>query len=486
MRTYWLKAGALLAAATSALASGYGFYEQDAEATGQAGASIARADNPSASFYNPAGLATQPGGGFSMGGTITTYSAKGTLDKNLYLVDRGTVYKAYMADSTYSMPSRNFFPAHVQLSWKIKPNMAFGFFAGAPFALGTQWGDGNNPFKYMASNTDLRVVDYSPSFAMSHRNGTLAWAVGADYYDASATFDQVFDLGQKSSNLPSPPYPPGTPAVVFPRGDNSVHVDATGHKLGWHVGLQWKPTDAWRVGLVYRGKSEISIGGPASYNTVAGNVSGAIVAPGQSVASLFPNQSASTVLPVPATGGLGIAWIGKRWETEFDATYQGWSVFKNLTFDFSSNTCLRTSVGCSPVLTDRRIKEDWKNTWAGRLGAKWKGWDHGYLGMGVLYDQNPVPSETLRSLLPDGDRAGVTAGAGAAYEHLRFDFSVMWLEFQKRQSNPQDAVNNDPNSPAFNQPIRAGVVTEHETSETLKATYKARALLFGLNVGYRW
>ena len=494
-------AALLLAAAPLAQASGYSIYEQDAEATGQAGAVAARADNASANFYNPAGLATQESSSLSFGGTLIRYGAWGQLNKDVLLVDRSgpspTVYGRYAAGTRYDMETRNFFPINVFLNYKLSKTMAFGFGAFAPFGLGTQWGSGNNPYKYMASNTDIRVLDYSPSFAMSLMGGKFSWGLGLDYYSASATLDQAITLALKNSNLP-PTFPPGIPAVRFPRGDNYAHLDATGHKFGGHIGLQFKPTETISIGLVYRTKAKIKLDGSASFSTVAGNVGGAAVTPGQSVTSLFPDQAAATEIPVPQSGALALAWTGKTWEVEGDLTYLGWKTFDSLNLDFSQNTCLKlVSAGnaCSnsSVLTDKRIRENWKDTWAARVGAKWKGMEHAYLGFGVLYDQNPVRDEYVRSLLPDANRTGLTAGVGTRYKQLKFDFSVMYLNFQQRTSNPQTAVNNDPNSPYFNQPIDSdpytpGVqtITEHETLETLSSNYKANAWLYGFNLGYRW
>ena len=487
-------AALLLAAAPLARASGYSIYEQDAEATGQAGAVAARADNAAANFYNPAGLATQESSSLSFGGTLIRYGAWGQLNKDVLLVDQSgatpTVYGRYAAGRRYDLETRNFFPINVFLNYKLSKTMAFGFGAFAPYGLGTQWGTGNNPYKYMASTVDIRIIDYSPSFAMSLMDGKFSWGFGLDYYSASAVLDQSISLALKNKNLPSPPYPPGIPAVAFPRGDNTAHLDATGHKFGAHLGLKFKFTEQLSLGLVYRTKAKIKLDGNASFNTVAGNVGGAAVTPGQSIASLFPNQAASTGLPVPQSGALALAWTGKTWEVESDLTYSGWKAFDSLTLDFSQTTCLKlipagNACSNSNVLTDKRIRENWKDTWAARVGAKWKGTEHTYLGFGLLYDQNPVPDETVRSLLPDANRTGVTFGVGTRYQQLKFDFSVMFLNFQKRTSNPQPAVNNDPNSATFDQPIGAGI-TEHQTLETLSSTYRASAMLYGFNLGYRW
>ena len=45
-----------LLAAGPSLASGFSIYEQSAKASGRAGAWVARADDPAANWYNPAGL----------------------------------------------------------------------------------------------------------------------------------------------------------------------------------------------------------------------------------------------------------------------------------------------------------------------------------------------------------------------------------------------------------------------------------------------
>jgi long-chain fatty acid transport protein len=479
MRIPWIRIALLASFAPLAMASGYGIYEQDAEATAQAGAVIARADNASANFYNPAGLATQDSCSVSVGGTWIHLDANAWLDKPLYLVDRSgpvpTVYRAYAAGDHSDMRTRNLFPMNLFANMKLKKNMAIGVGVFAPFGLNTQWLSPTSPMRYMSTNTDIKVIDLSGSFAMSHFDGKFAWSIGFDYYRGSATLDQVFDLGQRSANLPSPPFPPGITAVKFPRGDNTVHLEADGTKWGGHVGLQFSPTKDVKIGLVYRTKAVIDITGSARFTLQPALAAGPAVPGGaQYLSYWFPDQAASTSLPVPATGGVGISWkAGKKWEFEVDGSYQGWSALKSLDIDFSQETCLNPAAAtCTAVLADRHIRENWSNTWAGRFGTKWQGWEKTYLAAGVVYDQNPIPADTLRNLLPDGDRLGITAGVGWRYKHLKFDVSAMDLFFQKRHSNPPQAIG---------QPVG---VTEHETQETLAATYHGSALLFGFNLGW--
>ncbi len=478
MRIPWIRIAMLAACAPLAMASGYGIYEQDAEATAQAGAVIARADNASANFYNPAGLATQDSCSLSAGGTWIHLDANGWLDKPLYLVDKSgpvpTVYRAYAAGDHSDMQTRNLFPMSLFVNMKIRKNMAFGFGLYAPFGLGTQWLSPTSPMRYMAENTDIKVIDLSPSFAMSHFDGKFAWAIGLDYYRASATLDQVFDLGQRSSNLPAP-FPPGIIAVRFPRGDNLVHLEADGTKWGGHVGLQFSPTKSVKIGLVYRTKAVIDLSGNAQFTLQSAPATGPAVPGGsQPLSYWFASQSVSTSLPVPATGGIGISWkAGTKWEFEVDGTYQGWSALKSLDLNFSQETCLNPAAAtCTRVLADHSYRENWSNTWAGRFGTKFQAWTKAYLAAGLVYDQNPIPADTVRSLLPDGDRWGISAGFGWRYKHLKFDASVMDLFFQRRRSEPPQAIG-----------YPAGV-TEHETQETLAATYKGSALLFGFNVGW--
>src|SRR5690242_10829338 len=75
MRPTLLVTVSVLFVARVAGASGYHIDEQDARATGRAGAVTASPGNPSAIYYNPGGVAQLTGLGIEVGGSLVSPSA---------------------------------------------------------------------------------------------------------------------------------------------------------------------------------------------------------------------------------------------------------------------------------------------------------------------------------------------------------------------------------------------------------------------------
>ena len=78
--------------------------------------------------------------------------------------------------------------------------------------------------------------------------------------------------------------------------------------------------------------------------------------------------------------------------------------------------------------------------------------------MGYIYDESPQPDETVSPLLPDADRNDYVVGYGFVGNRLRFDFALMYVDFDKRTTTTN--VNN------FN------------------GTYETDAWLLGLSLGF--
>ena len=94
---------ALLCATHRARAAGYGLYEQGARALGQAGAFTARADDPSAIYFNPAGLSRLDGKALLLSPNLIVFKAEftGIAPDPGYGVHESTVPKVFPPFAAY-------------------------------------------------------------------------------------------------------------------------------------------------------------------------------------------------------------------------------------------------------------------------------------------------------------------------------------------------------------------------------------------------
>ena len=78
----WILVSAFILAGGSAFGSGFSIFEQGAKATAMGGAFCATADDPSAIFYNVAGIAQQRHTAFYAGGTAINFANEFAGDPN--------------------------------------------------------------------------------------------------------------------------------------------------------------------------------------------------------------------------------------------------------------------------------------------------------------------------------------------------------------------------------------------------------------------
>src|SRR5205807_773929 len=116
-----------LAASSTAFAAGFSIFEQGAKATGMGGAFAATADDPSAIFYNVAGLAQQRHTAFSIGGTFINFSNEFVGDPN----------------DAFSSGARGFYKHHTFVppnAYAVVP--LGGNFLSSSWKSGTTWNAG--------------------------------------------------------------------------------------------------------------------------------------------------------------------------------------------------------------------------------------------------------------------------------------------------------------------------------------------------------
>ncbi|MCX7984817.1 MAG: outer membrane protein transport protein, partial [Bacteroidetes bacterium] len=213
-------------------AGGYQIYEQGARATGMGGAFVARASDPSAIFYNVAGLGFQKGtnvlAGINLIVPSTTFKGKGIVQP-----------------LEYSTKSNVFTPINLYGSHEVTENVVVGMGVYNPFGLGTEWNDlwgvsvsGRYLGSTKAVKSSVETWYFNPSIAYKINN-ELSVGVGISYIYASAFISRN----------------------ILPNAIYKLELDGTGSGFGINVGAIYKPIEKLSLGLSYRTTTTIEFEG---------------------------------------------------------------------------------------------------------------------------------------------------------------------------------------------------------------------------------
>jgi len=216
----WLAAFSLSATASAA---GFQVTEQGAKATAMAGAFTAVADDASALWYNPAGIAFQPGGQVMLGGDI--------------IIARGRDFELNANSPAGSSPtlsaSRTHFLPQAYISYYNEDwPLAFGIGVNSPFHLSTEW-PATAPFAGVNSFAEIYMASFNPNVAVRVTEH-FAVAAGASYF-----FVKDFVFANTTQNR---------------KGD--------GGGFGGNIALLYK-RQAWSFGASYRSSVSVDIEGTA-------------------------------------------------------------------------------------------------------------------------------------------------------------------------------------------------------------------------------
>jgi len=421
MRTR-LVLGLLLLVLPSVLwASGTLIYEQGSKATAQAGAFVARADDATAVFYNPAGIAFAKGMQFSFN---ETYINTDVHYETSYYVP-GYPYPDHFGNlaGSYANNAKNFFLEGLYFSMPINDVLSFGIMANAPFNLATDW---SNIFPGRFSSRHAKIITYDirPVFTVRF-NEYNAMGFGVDYYDSEinlvrALNTSVLSTAVNPNTYPAPPYPAGIPYYAYSEG--KINTWLRDQAWGWNISYLFKKAP-WSFGAAYRSRASFDYEGHTHFD------SSPAIGP---LYALFPNQTTRLSLrSVPAIATAGFAYDDGTFTIELDAQWTEWSTWDQGTAKFSVPTSLPTAVGPMWVVppTEQFIFK-WGNAWCWRLGFGYKLNPNWELRWGLLYDQAPIPDDTTSPVLPDSNRWSVQFGAGYSDKHWGIDWYLMYLKFK--------------------------------------------------------
>lgn len=370
----------LSVAAINAESAGFGLYEYSARGDALGGALIARADDPSALMYNPAGITQLEGTQFLLGTAMIRPS--GTV--NIKGTDIGNVVKNHLVP-------------HFYLTHQFNDNIWFGLSAGTRFGLPNSWGE-NWLGRFRSYEVDLKTYSAQPTIAYKF-NEQFSVALGAEIIYSEVKLGRKIGSALAGSNIT-------TPAMDLA----DSYLDGDGWGIGGVLGLRYQPNDRLSLGLTARSPIKINYSGDASITQTAY---------GKQVASMgvpIPNGKfdADASLTLPASIGLGAAYqFNDKFSLEADVVYTFWSSFDELKVETKgAGTTTET--------------KDWENAWRVQLGAEYHLDENWTLRGGYIWDQSPIEKHADFLTFPN-DRHIFSAGVGYKRDNWSVDVSYGYV-----------------------------------------------------------
>ncbi|MSU58268.1 MAG: hypothetical protein EXS35_08820 [Pedosphaera sp.] len=369
-----LRAALVLALAPLALlANGMRLGSQDAFATARGEAFVATADNPSAIYYNPAGL-TQLAGTQARSGIYGIYLDP-AFTPPAGAPNNGTTY--HIRDQFAAVPQ--FFLSHsfADSRW------SFGLGIYSPYGANVSWPQ-DTGFRAVATDAAIRYFRFNPVIALK-LTPTLSLAGGALVDYANLELEQGL-------------LPTERPFA------NSFRFNGEGWSAGYNVGLLWQPLEKISFGATLRSTTGFTLRGKTRIEQQP------VIRPTAVLAE------ANYTFPLTAV--LGVSFRPTpRWNLEFDADYTDWSSLGQIIIHQLSRPPF-------PVQRNIPVNLKWQPSWIFEVGATRACANDWQVSAGYLYNQNSVPDTFYTPLAADLDRHFFSLGAG--HKGKRFDFDVAY------------------------------------------------------------
>ncbi len=255
------------------------------------------------------------------------------------------------------------------------------------------------------------TVSYEPHPA-------IAFGVGVSAVRAAIILDRSLWVGGEN----------GT-AGIFWNGEGRVRLDAATWSYAFNLGLLWhvgktfpkvRALKGLRFGFSYSSqtkfsfKEKMSLFQPAIWATIAEN-EGCAKAPDSSMDDGHVQCNAQADLTFPMLVRFGLNWeLTSEWDVGFDVFWQQYSVYKEIRIEFSEPLTLATGTTVGETVEPKNSFD----IWSFALGVQYapkavKGLE---IRGGVIFDQSPYPDNTYTLLSPDADKIGVSLGVSYVFK----------------------------------------------------------------------
>lgn len=345
--------------------AGFQLNDHNARSVAMGFSTVANISDPSANYYNPAGIT------FDSSMLSISAGASYILPKSKF-----TGIETLNEEVTTNAETWNFLIPNIYASYRTPVSglsVGAGFFC--PFGLGTKWPD-NWVGRFSTIKTYLQNFEINPNLAYKFEilEMPVSVAVGFGYVISNV------EMTKKISTF--------SPEPLFTLKGN-------GKGTTFNAGILLQPLKSLKIGAAYRHNIEIDYDGDVTYENISG------------LESMFVAGKGTTKIKYPNDFRLGVAYnlVNNLW-IEAGMNYTGWSSYDTLKIHLDKQPGNPTS----PY--DVSYPRLYKDNYAFRLGGEYKYDKKLSIRLGFYYDQMPVDSKYVEPLLPEGNRYAGSIGFG--------------------------------------------------------------------------
>lgn len=386
----------LLVAASMAQGAGFALYEGSARGNALGGTLVGRADDPSAIFFNPAGITQLPGAQVMAGATFISPKTDVVTDVG------GTLITTETEDNVW-------IPPHLYSTYQYNDSLWFGLGLLSRFGLGTEYDD-NWPGRYNIYNAVVKTLTVNPN---------VAYKVNDDLSLAAGVSAMWIDL-ELEKRIPSD------------AGDIDQQLTGDDWGYGFNLAARYQACDWMSFGASYVSQVDQDVEGDVDFTKPVGLP-----------AEIFNDTGASGEITLPDMLFLGVTFYpSDRWSLEVDAIWNGWSSYDQLCIVCDDIIYIDPSTG-QPVQGSTTVK-DWDDVWRFQIGVEYAATDWLDLRLGYVFDESPIPDATVDYLVPADDRHLYNIGCGMHWDEWIVDLSYTYLAIESRSvdARPQDGIFN--------------------------------------------
>lgn len=367
---------------------------------GQSNAVVARPQDGSTVYINPAGIV-------DLKGVQTNLELQG-LHWKIY--HRNNVTGDHNDNNSKLIPIPGFYltanPGKV-----LNDRLAVGLAVNSPFGLSSSF-PAEGVGHYTGYKNSLKTV----ATTMAGSVKLTDWMnVGA-----GATHYWIYDYGQRFN------YPNAN--IVGFGSDGTAFTETTGTGWGWNLGLLLKPFKKHTIGVSYRSRANVKVDGRVVIDDLVLGL-----AQGYDTAPHFESGAHSDVT-LPSNLTFGYAYTpSKKWSTEVDFGITGWQDFADQNFTFDRGNTVLNALGTIP--------RNYQTTFSFHWGGKYHATEKADLMAGFAFYEAAAPKKHVDNFLPDANRFLWSLGYSYNFtKNMSVDFAYIMMLFASRHISNPDVI----------------------------------------------